>query len=373
MPAGRLGFFQVVGGICLKIGHRLNGSHCGISIAGSIIGNREQCVAAALGLIQGTIHCPGGVAKCGSGLVHLVPLNTHTLGVELTAPREVMAFLVHIDDGRRVDCPAIMLGLSRVVHAEIFANIHAAVSGHVRFEATVRHHDAAEHVSRWIVVNRGVGERIGLGVPPVCLIRMQLGDGSVRGLATLDSDGRGIRKVPHDLLCNLGIQIAGLISSDVSVRDLGGTGGNRIGCVRSAPPETPTGAHGNRRLSSSRIVHHIHQHRSIIRNIAEPEIQTFIIVVQRAGLDFEDLHAGCSITVEYGKTLIASIEIHAYLVGSKTRFAVLIASPDRLTCILFCWLLCKCVIFVVIVLLAFVVALCGSIDKRHSAVGRHLA
>ena len=158
ITADRRGFLQIVGGIRREINHRLNGTGHRISVAGTIISDGQQCVRIVHGVVLGAVYRPRGANKSVSVLVNLIPLDTHALGVELTAPREVVAFLIHIDDGCGVDGGTVMLRLSRVVHAEVFAHVHTAIGGHMGFEATVRYHDAAKQIGGGIIVHGGVGD-----------------------------------------------------------------------------------------------------------------------------------------------------------------------------------------------------------------------
>ena len=105
-----------------------------IPIIAAVVGECDQSAAVIDCILEISIHCPSRAAERSRGIArNLLPSDGCGV-VECTTPREVVTFLIHIDDGRRINITAIMLRLSGVVHHEIVTHIHATIGGHMRFK-----------------------------------------------------------------------------------------------------------------------------------------------------------------------------------------------------------------------------------------------
>ena len=240
-----------------------------------------------------------------------------------------MTFLIHIDDGRRIDITAIMLRLSGVVHHEIVTHIHATIGGHMRFKATVRHHNAAEHCCGRIVGHGRVENRSNTRLAPIRTIGMKLLHRCIIGSAAHDGDFLSRGEVPHQLLGNLrigiGIQVsaiwnliivAGLATHDVTVGNFFRSRSIRVIIVRSAaPPEAPAGTHLNL-IARAIFVHHVDHNGRIFGNITEPKINA-LISIQLGSLNRKYLKLGFLVSSERNQLFITTVEAHLQLVCAE--------------------------------------------------------
>ena len=215
-------------------------------------------------------HAPRGAGERVFARIHLVDLDYCAGGVERAVPGEVMTFLVHVDHGGGPAFPAVVIvdiwNGSRIVHAEIATDIHAAIGGDMVFEVTVRDQDAAEHGSSRVVMR----------FLPVA--RAFSCD------ATTNGHLGGILEVPHDLLRGSGI--GGLLFGSRSL-------GIAVTNLEIVPPESPAG------MEIDITTTNVHHDRGITWNVSEIEIDTTIAIGGKLRcIDVKDLHGGCSIAGE---------------------------------------------------------------------------
>ena len=197
----------------------------------------------------------------------------------------------------------------RVVHGERSTDPYAAVGTHMRFKATVRYQDAAEHTRGRIILGFHI-ERAG----PHVIVPFRRGihsctRSSAATLTTADDHVARIREVPHDLLSALGIGSLHIGTAQFTGR-----------AVRIRPPEAPT------IVEVHILTGHINDHGRSVRNVLEREADTRIRrrrIIQCGCRQIEHLHGGLAIAFEFNDLLvyvvngerIRAIKFGAYQIG----------------------------------------------------------
>ena len=196
----------------------------------------------------------------------------------------------------------------RVVHGERSTDPYAAVGTHMRFKATVRYQDAAEHTRGRIILGFHI-ERAG----PHVIVAFRRGihsctRSSAATLTTADDHVARIREVPHNLLSTLGI--GSFCIGTAQLRSL---------IIHIGPPEPPT-------IVEVHIpTGHINDHGRGVRNIREAKAHAGIRrgLVKHACRQIEHLHGGLAIAFEFNDLLvyvvngerIRAIKFGAYQIG----------------------------------------------------------
>ena len=293
-------FLQVVVAVGLEIAD-LNGAVINTVFVRQriTVSNRRNRLATVRGICVSLVHTPRGASQGIVVVVYLVDLNDRALGRVRAVPRQVVAFLIHIKRGSRVAALVVeelvestvisIANRIRIVHGEIPANPYTTVGAHVRFEAAIRHEDAAEHASGRIILSLH-GKRL----IPYAISFFQIGvcvptRRSATTLATMDNHICSVSKIPHDLLRTLSILRVRIRTTKLT-----------LGTAFISPPETPTV------MEIHVLSGHINDHGSAIGNTGKVETDTRIArrIIEKACGKVEHLHRGFPVTLKLNYLLI---------------------------------------------------------------------